>query len=151
MKSVKKISNLKNVRYSDYENDLRSDGMLRDVWVFNASLSDWQTVLNVLTSKYRFDYTEDREKVIVVPSAKDIHHRKKDKGAMISFKIGTMVANSFFFCEDEIDFDFAHTDLSSETFPDLLQFMSLICQSINKEVVLTHEGNRNEVIFTIVP
>ena len=111
-----KIKDVKDVNYSDYESGLMSDGMLRDLWVFDSTMSDWQAVLDALTQVYSYDYWEDGEIVSSLPSAKEIHSRREIKGTTISFEVGRMRANSFFICEDEIDFDFGHLDILPETF-----------------------------------
>ena len=151
MSSIIKLVNINSVNYYDYENDLKSDGMLRDLWVFDSILTDWQSVLDALAKVYKFKYMEDGKDVSVLPSAKEIHAIRENKRPSISFEIGIMIANSFFVCTEEIDFDFGHKDILPETFPDLVKFMSLICRSVNKQVALTHEGNRDDIIIAVTP
>ncbi|MBF9254650.1 hypothetical protein I2I11_15200 [Pontibacter sp. 172403-2] len=123
------------------------DGSLRDIYVQNVSISDWEKLIDLLNENYPLKYGITGE----ARSASQI-----DKQDVISFltdrtgemycrsttvDVGGVHANCHFFLSEQIEFDIDPKEISSvEDFEKVEKFMQSISWALEQQVTLTDEN-----------
>jgi hypothetical protein len=118
-------------------------GTLPDVMIPTASLTDWQTVLDLVRSKgWAHQYSENGRHV-GLPTAELIFGRKSDVGVELRvWPVPDLLAIFRFYVTSEIDFDVDLRELQSQARLDALcAFFRVVGRSLRKPVVMTFEGS----------
>jgi hypothetical protein len=125
------------------------DGGLRDIYVLEASLRDWQVVLDAIRGFQPHPiYAVDGLPEDLPTRVEHIFHRRSDASPMMSFLLLDMTLNCHFFGSDQaendlqkIEFDLNPREVtSSEHLGSLIDFMKLLGNLTNKAVILTPEN-----------
>lgn len=129
------------------------DGSWRDIYVFGTNRADWQTMLNTLrASPYQVRYFRDRQPADLPQDAADAFPGPDECDRMLSVTFSGVLANCFFFTEDEIEFDIDPREVKGQEELDaLFGFMHRLADAVDKEAVLTPENMREIVIFRVRP
>ncbi len=124
------------------------DGTLRDIYVQEVSISDWEKLIDLLNEKYTIKYgTKDEEKN---PNQIDKEYAIKfltdETGEMeirsISIDIGEIQINCHLFLPDQIEFDINPKQINSiEEFEKVKNFMEMVSQTLDNQVTLTSESS----------
>lgn len=130
---------------------LTLDGALRDIFILNSTLDDWNNVLQALkNSDYGLEFLIDYEPAELPNSAEEIF--KIDKSKTLKVKRDNIFFNSYFFVADEIDFDSDPRDfVAFEQGEDLVNFMRFLSNLTNKPCILTPELDQEYILMKILP
>ena len=134
------------MRYSDLSDEFEVDGSLRDIYVLNTSVSDWNRVLHLTPSLGGFAYFCDGEEAPLPTDARlvlgDVDHSH-----LLRFSLGGPTINTHFFVEDEIEFDVDPSGITSQPDLDLvLGFCASIGRGIGRDIRITPE-NASDVVY----
>ncbi|GGN10983.1 hypothetical protein FHR83_003382 [Actinoplanes campanulatus] len=92
------------------------EGALLDAYVFDASMADWQLILDVVRSRgWPFDYSSGDTPEPLPDRVEDIFERRGDYSATLHIRPGAgVVVATHFFSPEEIEFDFDPNDLQGQ-------------------------------------
>lgn len=131
-----------------------NDGSLRDIYVFNVNLTDWQKFLNwILNSNwdivfYKDGYvTEYNEKDVIQLFQEKVNHR-----ILMSIKTNQVLINCHFFSEDEIEDDIDPKEVKSKTEAyTVFEFMKELSIILNKQSILSREISPDYPLVRVNP
>lgn len=119
-------------------------GSLPDLRVSNASVEDWQAVLNLVAEKgWKCQYSEG-ERVLPVPRAEDVLSRPADAECpdLRVWPTADVLAIFRFHAADEVDFDVDLRELQGQDRLDVFcGFLREIGRRLGKPVLMDPEGN----------
>ncbi|MFI0430615.1 hypothetical protein [Mariniflexile sp. HMF6888] len=135
------LRNWKNIEWI-----FEKDGALRDIYVQNATISDWEKVVDLLNSEYKltFGIYEDNltDKIdigYVKTMFADETGELETKSATID--LSGIVVKCFFFLENQIEFDINPTEIKTESeFIKITDFMKSISLKLEKQITLCGEN-----------
>lgn len=122
-------------------------GPLPDVWVADASVDDWQAVLDLVgVSGWRSEYSEG-EVVMPLPCAEQVLSRPADAecSSLRVWLASDVLAIFRFMSEDTIDFDVDLRELQGQERLDLLcGLFAAIGRRLGKSVLMSPEGGAQD-------
>jgi hypothetical protein len=126
---------------------------LIDVWAFDTTTEDWQKLLDFVSRKFQgLQYVVDSEPQELPSGVDEILSLRPERSTSLQIKIDGIALNSYFFCREEIDFDFNPREVRQAlALQHVLEFLRRLADLLNKEVVVTPEGAREFVIFRVRP
>jgi hypothetical protein len=134
----------------DFEN---CDGALCDIYVQNATLDDWQAVLDQLRqSELRLELQLDGE-IIELPEyvSKLLRRLPDDPCPTMYVQISDITLNCHFFTDEEIEFDLDPREMRPELLPAIVDFLKLLGRTTHKPVSLTVENSPEAAIMRFDP
>ena len=136
-----------------YQIVFEDDGSLRDIFVLNTSGQDWQIMLDFLRqSSYSFEFTIDGTARELPDSAKTIFDLRQEHSTQLCIDKQELIINSFFFTEEEIDFDIHPRDINTDDKVEhLLEFMRTISRLLHKEIILTPQMSETNPWYRFNP
>ncbi|MEU6612000.1 hypothetical protein ABZ922_44615 [Streptomyces shenzhenensis] len=124
-------------------------GTLPDVWVADASVEDWQAVLDlVANSGWRCEYREG-DVVMALPPAERVLSRAADAEcpSLRVRPVPEVLAIFRFLSDDAIDFDVDSREVQGQEGLDVLcGLFSAIGRRLGKAVSMSAEGGRHPVL-----
>ncbi len=126
----------------------KPDGSLRDIYIQETSLSDWDKLIDILNSEYDLKYFSENK-----IDKKEVFKYLQDKTGEIecktvSISIKNVKINCHFFLIEQIEFDVEPSEIKSKSeFDSLLSFMATLSTKLKKQITLTGE---NEVTFPLI-
>ena len=122
---------------------LAPDGGLRDIYVLDTDLKDWDRVLTHIVRSYTtVEYLGDGRIPSSLPSAETIFAFREQTSPLLRVTLNGVVFQCHFFTPDEIEFDFVPHEIDSpERLQALLEFVEGLGRSTGKTVVVTPENN----------
>lgn len=122
------------------------DGTLRDIYVQNATIFDWEKVIDLLNSKYELTfglYEDDLTNKIDFGYVKimfaDETGELETKSATID--LNGILVKCYFFLEKQIEFDINPTDIKSENeLQTIIDFMGNVSFVLGKQMTLCGEN-----------
>ncbi|MEU0600133.1 hypothetical protein ABZ484_18100 [Streptomyces sp. NPDC006393] len=124
-------------------------GTLPEVWVGDASVEDWQAVLDLVEdSGWRHDYLEG-EAVIPLPSAEKVLSRPANAECPLLrvWPVPEVLAIFRFLSDSVIDFDVDLRELQGQKRLDILcGFFTAIGRRLGKPVLMSGEGGVHPVL-----
>lgn len=126
----------------------KPDGSLRDIYIQETSLSDWDKLIDILNSEYDLKYFSENK-----IDKKEVFKYLQDKTGEIecktvSINIKNVKINCHFFLIEQIEFDVEPSEIKSKSeFDSLLSFMATLSTKLKKQITLTGE---NEVTFPLI-
>ena len=128
---------------------LEDSSSLRDIYVFGATINDWQSLFDELKTIYHLQYTVDGEPQSMPDFIAEVFATKETASAAVSFDIGTITVISHFFTTEEIEFDILAREVDSQqTLDTLLGFLRLVGDKTQKRVILTNDGDEAHPILS---
>src|SRR3984885_11251031 len=122
-------------------------GALPDLLVPDATVEDWQAVLDLVTaSDWRWQY-EEGTTVLPLPAAAEVFARPAgaETGTLRVWPVPGVLAIFRLMSETEIDFDIDLRELQGQEGVDTLcAFMQTIGNRLGKPVLMTPEGRSQE-------
>lgn len=126
----------------------KPDGALRDIYVQEASLNDWEKIIDLINEKYKVQFGgigENQDKHQIDKSYV-VEYLTNDTGALeskfASVLLGKIRLNCHFFLADQIEFDLSPGDVNSiEDFELIENFMVEISKVIDRQITLTDENS----------
>ena len=133
--------------------DFDDDGALRDIYVPDTTIADWQAVWDILREDAeQLMFAMDGTALEPPESVSDIFARRGAHGFLASYRLGRVLLNCHFFTVEEIEFDLDPRDVDG---PDdvaaLAQFMAALARATAKAVILTMENSQQAVIARFDP
>lgn len=141
------------MKWEDYQADFEFDGSLRDIYVLNTSIKDWQRFIDFAHSgAYRISYEVDGEETSLPRQVAEIFQARTASNAFCSISAGSISIRCHFFNDWELEFDVDPREIQGEAqAEEVFAFMRQIGQLLSKEVILTAENLRSAVIFKSLP
>ncbi|MFD4370218.1 hypothetical protein [Streptomyces sp. NPDC058486] len=134
----------------EYFFDVDLTGALPDVRVPNASVEDWQAVLDLVAEKgWKCQYSEG-ESVLPVPRAEAVLSRLADAEcpALRVWPTDDVLAVFRFHADDEVDFDVDLRELQGQDRLDVLcGFLREIGRRLSKPVLMDPEGEYGHAVL----
>ncbi len=132
--------------WKDIEWIFEKDGALRDIYVQNTTISDWQKVVDLLNSDYKltFGVYEDNltDKIdfgYVKTMFADETGELETKSATID--LDGIVVKCYFFLFDQIEFDINPSEIHSELeLKKVTDFMKTMSAELGKQITLCGEN-----------
>lgn len=125
-------------------------GALPDVSVEEASVADWQAVLDLVrASGWRWQYTEG-DAVLPLPRAEQVLSRSPDANcvALSVWPVPGVLAIFRFYSADEIDFDVDLRELQGQDGVDVLcGFLVAVGRRLGKSVLMAPEGDPHHPVL----
>ncbi|MBB4913650.1 hypothetical protein [Streptosporangium saharense] len=122
-------------------------GALPEVWVADASVADWQMVLDLIEAHpWGSEYLEG-DVVMPLPSAEQVLSRPEDAECpTLRVRPAPDVLAIFrFLSDDTIDFDVDLRELQGQERLDILcEFITAIGRKLGKPVMMSPEGDREQ-------
>jgi hypothetical protein len=133
--------------------DFAADGSSRDIYVLNASLADWQVVLDDLRrTGTALRYFKSGVRTALPARAEQIFDPGVSGMQTMSLPVGDIVVHCHFFRIDEIEFDLNPSDVhGASQLEALVGFMRRLGELTGKCVVLTRENLKDSVILRYQP
>lgn len=134
--------------WDDVKDEFVWEGSLRDICIPNASLKDWQVVLDTLRdAKLTMSYTI-RDKPVAVPvTASEAFPPTREMAGTLTVETNGVHLCCHFFDEQEVEFDLDPREAVSQAELDgLVAFMSRLACATGKTTLMTPE-NMHDVPF----
>ena len=136
-----------NYNWNDISWIFKPDGALRNIYVQNTSLNDWEKIIDLLNDNYILNYHSKNkiDKEEVFQNLKEIG--EKDFKT-VSIVIKNIKINCHFFLIEQIEFDIEPNEIKTQDdFEKILSFMTKISSTLKKQITLTGE---NDITFPVV-
>ena len=132
----------------DCQNAFHTDGSLRDIYVQNVTIEDWEKFLTFIQNgSFSLRYFRDQGSALIPSSAAQI---LKDRSCAhnLVIDLGGVEICCHFFIEDEIELDIDPREVASANTKDrVLDFMAQLGASLDRDVILTEENSPEHVWF----
>jgi len=129
-------------KWSDIEWIFEPDGSLRDIYVQDVSLNDWEKLIDHLNDNFNLKYSDkdyiDKDYVL--------NYLQDQKGEMecksLCVNIASIKVNCHFFLSEQIEFDCDPDEINSiKDFEAIETFMSSVSSVLGQQVTLTGENS----------
>jgi len=140
--------------WTEIASEFEWDGTLRDIYVVDTTLDDWQRILDALIEHKpnALAFYLEKEEAASIPSAKVIFELSLESSTLLQVTLGNVHLNCHFFCEEQVEFDLDPSELrGEEDLQGVVGFMRILANETGKPVILTHENMQDAVILTIQP
>jgi hypothetical protein len=133
--------------------DFEWDGSLRDIYVLQTSIVDWDRLLDFLrNSGLPLIYEVDGASPPLPTGVASIFATRQDASPILKVDLRGMWLHSHFFTEDEIEFDLDPREVQDEiALARLLDFMRGVATHLGKTAILTPENWVQSPIFEVRP
>jgi len=141
------------MKWEDYKTEFECDDGLRDIYVLETSVSDWQILVDFFRSGvYEYSCSIGGEEAVLPISVKEMFDGEYEFRPLLAVKAGAVILNCHFFIEEEIEFDLDPCEITNEFHAEqVFAFMRQVGQVLNKEVILTPESYQSYIIFKFSP
>lgn len=122
------------------------DGALRDIYVQNATISDWEKVVDLLNSEYQLTfgiYEDNLNNKIDFGYVKTMFADETGEleTKSVTVDLNGIIVKCYFFLENQIEFDINPTEIKTETeFNKITDFMKSISSKLEKQITLCGEN-----------
>ena len=122
--------------------DFEPDGSLRDIYVLDADLSDWQRVLDILRESYSLSYEVDGQASALPERVEEILNEWQEERAPVArFSLGGIDLACHFFSPEEIEFDFRPEEVTGpEQLETLIRFLRQLSEITGKAAIVAPEN-----------
>jgi hypothetical protein len=133
--------------------DFEPDGALRDIYIHNTTIADWQAVIDAVTRYVPTLEYRIAGKTVAPPTDISILLRAQadDLRCDLYVPMGKATLNCHFFTEDEVEFDLDPREMKPEYLTTLVDFLRLLGEATAKPVLLTMESMPEAVIMRFEP
>ncbi|TXK71844.1 hypothetical protein [Mesonia sp. HuA40] len=124
----------------------KKDGALRDIYVQNATISDWKKVVGLLNSEYKLTFGIYEENLTDKIDFEFVKTMFADETGELETKSATIdlsgiIVKCYFFLEEQIEFDINPTEIKTELeFIEIINFMKSISSKLEKQITLCGEN-----------
>ena len=123
------------------------DGSLRDIYVQEVSISDWEKLIDFLNENYPLKYgiAGEERSISQIEKQDIVRYLSDETGEMYcrstTIDLGGVHANCHFFLSEQIEFDIDPKEINSVgDFEKVLKFMQSISWTLKQQVTLTDEN-----------
>ena len=127
------------------------DGSLRDIYICETSLDDWQNFLDFLREgEYQVRFLVDKTPYPLPTKVNWIF--EQPERPLLSIEISNITLNCHFFIIEEIELDLDPREVTDEAkLNQLVKFISDISLTLGKKVKITPENSSDIALFKFVP
>lgn len=139
--------------WDEVSEDWRSEGELRDLYVFETTEEEWQRVVDAVRTRWPSAFLADGQPAEMPAGVPQIFEMALSQALLwrIALREG-LSANCHFFVREEIEFDVDPREVSSQRGLDAVcEFVRIVGQAASKAVVLTMESSPELVIASYEP
>ena len=129
------------------------DGSLRDIYVLNASLADWDTFVQTLPGmSYRTEFLIDDAAALLPAATMGLFERRADHAPLLRLFAGPVMLCCHFFSDQELEFDLDPREVQgAPEFQGVLDFMRNLGGVLGKPVILTPENQPEHPMISYDP
>lgn len=129
------------------------EGSLRDLYVFETSESDWESLLSALREwPYELTFLVDCEPARLPDTANAVFLQTESASVVLRVQVGKITVCTHFFCAEIVELDIAPGEVDGPTqLAELSHFMRRLGDLLNRAVWLTHENTPEECIAQYSP
>ncbi len=133
--------------------DLKPDGALRDIYVHDATLADWQVALDHVRERYApLQFLVDGQPADLPGQVADIFPIWERASPLLNFNLSGIDVACHFFTGEQIEFDLRPEEVTGpERLASLISFLRELATAVGKPAVLTMENMPNAVILRADP
>jgi len=137
-------------KWNDIQWIFEPDGSLRDIYVQDISLREWEKLINHLNLNFNLTYSDqgkiDRKYVLEYLQDKSGEMETKS----LTIHLGQIKVNCHFFLSEQIEFDIDPKEVNSlSDFEQIERFMTSISETLKEQVTLTAENSPEFPLFKI--
>jgi hypothetical protein len=132
-----------------------ADGMLRDVYVLNATIDDWRTFWRFIRSRPEpLAFTLDNQPQPMPATVDEVFDRASEINTSLMIDPNELKIACHFFLESELELDLDTRDYSNADFDriaQLLRYLRDLARYLGREVTVTYEGHKRDPFLTFTP
>lgn len=134
--------------WDEYKSAFEWDGSLRDIYVLETTVGDWNKFLNFIsTREFEFKYLVGEVETELPLDVAELLARN-DSGSLLSIDLNGAVANCHFFWDKDIELDLDPREIKSDAQAAIVfNFMARLGYVLGKDVILTGENTPTEIWF----
>jgi hypothetical protein len=138
--------------WEDYKIEFEPDGSLRDIYIKDVELSDWQAFIDFLRrTDANLEYFVEGEPAELPQSIAEVVI-SQDHPYLLTIGLDGLTVNCHFFIPEEIELNIDPREIDSEAKAKVVfRLMSTVGRALNKQVILTPENNEERLIFKYEP
>lgn len=137
-------------RWNDIQWIFKPDGSLRDIYVQDISILEWEKLIDHINANFNLTYskTDKIDKEYVLKYLRDTSGKMESKS--LTIHLGQIKVNCYFFLSEQIEFDIDPKEVNSvNDFEKIEKFMTSISETLQEQVTLTAENNPELPLFKI--
>ena len=137
-------------KWNDIQWIFEPDGSLRDIYVQDISLREWEKLIDHLNANFNLTYSDqDRiDKKYVLEYLQDTSGEMESKS--LTIHLGQIKVNCYFFLSEQIEFDIDPKEVNSiNDFEQIEKFMISISDILQEQVTLTEENSPEFPLFKV--
>ncbi|WP_196584605.1 hypothetical protein [Aliivibrio fischeri] len=139
-------------QWDEIKIEFKSDGSLRDIYVENIEVFEWDNFLDFLrSSKYKLKFSHGEQSIEIPESFGLIRELQGTEPTTLFIWLNDNIQlNCHFFISNEIELDLSPYDFNHESeYLTLIEFLESLSAALKKKVILTHEGMQEQIILSI--
>lgn len=133
-------------------NFLNPDGALRDIYVENTSIKDWENILDIFKkSDFTINYFIDEIESNLPANVSSLFTNSQNS-VRLQLKKETIIINTYLFLNDQIEFDIDPRDfVTEEQHSVIFEFLKLLSDATNKTIILCEENSADTPFLILLP
>ena len=138
--------------YESIQSDLKPDGSLRDIYIFQTNSSLWNKFISLMSgSGLKLEFWHGENEMPLPNNIEEIKAlQNRDPTTLKIFIEGGVQINCHFFTEDEIEMDVDPKEIcDKQNFDGLVLFLKWLAKELEKSIHLTHENTPEDGIMVI--
>ena len=137
-------------KWNDIQWIFEPDGSLRDIYVQDISIREWEKLIDHLNANFNLRYsdTDQIDKEYALEYLRDKSGEMESK--TLTIHLGQIQVNCFFFLSEQIEFDIDPKEVNSiNDFEQIESFMTSISDILQEQVTLTEENSPEFPLFKV--
>ena len=141
------------MEWEEYKTGFYQDGSLRDIYVLNTELADWQEFIEFLkASHYSVRFSLNREQIDLPSNIGLIFQNRPMIDPLLTIDVEGIVVHCYFFQVDEIEMDLDPRHVTNELKAQtIFIFMREVAKALDKPIRMTPENMGDSIIFMYEP
>ena len=141
------------VEWRTLTEDFKPDGALRDIYVRDATLADWQATLDHIRERYApLEFNVDGHPADLPRQVAEIFPIREQAAPRLNFDVGGIDVACHFFGTEQIEFDLQPAEMTGpERLAAIVSFLGELATVVGKPALLTMENMPGEVILRADP
>lgn len=127
------------------------DGSLRDIYIQDITLLDWEKLIDSLNLNYNLKYGENSNQIDKEYSVRYLMDKTGEiESKALRIDLNGIHVHCYFFLPDQIEFDIDPKEINSlQDFESIEKFMISVSKALNNQVTLTGENSPEFPLFKI--
>ncbi len=135
----------------DWSEVFHKDGSLRDIYIHDTSLVDWQRFLDFLRGRsgLKASFRWDDKEVATPADVSVIFSERQHAAPLLSLDLQGILLSCHFFTSEEIELDLDPREITTKADADrVFEFIAAIGELLQKDIHLTEENCPESVLHT---